>query len=381
MTAPKDSAFIEPLDVWSFRGNRSFGEAGSWGQAQMPPPPSVLAGALRSARLVRDGIDLAAFARNETTHPAIGSRDTPGPFTLAAATVARRSGNGHIEPIFPLPADLVAIGAQVHRLRPAALDARLATSSRLPQVAVLAGVQGKPGKQRWLTAAGLRRWLADETVPAVELAADGQLWRIDERVGVALEPRLRRADDGKLFSLQALACQEGVGLAVRVAGCELAPGLLRLGGDGHGARLVPTAIDWPAPDYAAIARARRCRLLLTNPGLFPAGWLPTGAQPENERGDGAVRFELHGVAGWIVCAAVPRPQVVSGWDLARWQPKPAERAAPAGSVWWLELDEGVTADALRKLVECGLWSAPCEDEARRAEGYNRCLLGIWRDTP
>jgi CRISPR-associated protein Cmr3 len=380
MTAATDSAFIAPLDVWSFRGNRSFGEAGSWGQAQMPPPPSVLAGALRSAQLVRDDIDLAAFGRNEAKHPTIGTRDAPGPFTLTTATVARRVAD-RIEPIFPLPADLVPIGGQAHRLRPIKLDERLRTSSALPRAPVLPGAQGKPGRQRWLAATGLRRWLADDAVQPADLLSDSQLWRIDERVGVALEPNLRRADDGKLFSLQALACQAGVGLAVRVAGCELTPGLLRLGGDGHGARLIPTAIDWPEPDYEAIARARRCRLLLTSPGLFPAGWLPTGAQPENRRDDGALRFDLHGVSGWIVCAAVPRAQVVSGWDLARWQPKPAQRAAPAGSVWWLELDEGVTADALRKLVETGLWSEPCEDANRRAAGFNRCLLGLWKVAP
>ncbi len=381
MTAANDSAFIAPLDVWSFRGNRIFGEAGSWGQAQMPPPPSVLSGALRSAQLVRDGIDLTAFARNEAEHPTIGSRDVPGAFTLTAATVARRGAEGRIEPIFPLPADLVPIGARVHRLRPVSLDNRLKTSSALPQAPVLAGAQGKPGGQRWLTAAGLRRWLADQEVQAADLLTDGQLWRIDERVGVALEPNLRRADDGKLFSLQALACQAGVGLAVRVAGCELTPGLLRLGGDGHGAQLVPTAIDWPAPNYEAIAQNRRCRLLLTSPGLFPQGWLPTGAQPENRRDDGAIRFDLHGVSGRIVCAALPRAQVVSGWDLARWQPKPAQRAAPAGSIWWLELDEGVAPGALRKIAECGLWSEPCEDAVRRAEGFNRCLLGLWTTKP
>ncbi|MFN3496104.1 MAG: type III-B CRISPR module-associated Cmr3 family protein [Hydrogenophaga sp.] len=86
---------------------------------------------------------------------------------------------------------------------------------------------------------------------------------------------------------------------------------------------------------------------------------------------------LAGVAGWIVAAAVPRFEVVSGWDLAKRQPKPAQRAAPAGSVWWLELDEGVTADGLRQLAAQGLWSEPCEEASRRAEGFNRFTFAAY----
>ena len=34
-------------------------------------------------------------------------------------------------------------------------------------------------------------------------------------------------------------------------------------------------------------------------------------------------------------------------------------------------------DALRQLAERGLWSASCEDEARRAEGFNRVQIAAW----
>jgi CRISPR-associated protein Cmr3 len=45
-------------------------------------------------------------------------------------------------------------------------------------------------------------------------------------------------------------------------------------------------------------------------------------------------------------------------------------------VYWLdELD--ATPEALRKLVESGLWCDPCEDALRRAEGFNRFSLAAW----
>ncbi len=105
-----------------------------------------------------------------------------------------------------------------------------------------------------------------------------------------------------------------------------------------------------------------------------AGWLPTGI---TQAADGSLRFDLHGVRGKLVCAAVPRAEVVSGWDLAKWQPKAAHRAAPAGSVYWLE-DLDATAEALRKLAEYGLWPNAAENSPRRAEGFNRVAVAAWR---
>jgi CRISPR-associated protein Cmr3 len=87
---------------------------------------------------------------------------------------------------------------------------------------------------------------------------------------------------------------------------------------------------------------------------------------------------LAGVRGQIVAAAVPRAEVVSGWDLAQWRPKPARRAAPSGSVWWLELDDTATAGSLRKLAKRGFWTEEqYETDMRRAEGYNRVAVAAW----
>ena len=48
--------FIQPLDILNFRGNKSFGDAGEHGESQMPPRPSIFAGALRSNWLAQQQI-------------------------------------------------------------------------------------------------------------------------------------------------------------------------------------------------------------------------------------------------------------------------------------------------------------------------------------
>lgn len=365
--------FIEPLDLLFLRGNKLFGDAGSYGESLVPPRPSVAAGALRSAVLARDSVDLAAFAAGETRHATLGTPGQPGPFRLLDFQLAWHGpeGRGAAECLYPLPADLQAARGEagtlrLERMAPQALPHGLHSSGATPLLPVLAqDRRAKPEAGHWLTQTGMESWLWGE-LPDVEahLVASRQLWKIDERVGIALDPQARRAGDGKLFSMQGAAFAKGVGFAVRFAAESLPEGaLLRLGGDGRGAVLRSWTGRALAPDMARITAERRCRILLTSPGLFPHGWCLPGTGEDG-------RFELAGIRGRVACAAVPRFEVVSGWDLARWTHKPAQRAAPAGSVYWID-DLEADPEALGKLADHGLWPEASYDAQRRAEGFNR----------
>jgi CRISPR-associated protein Cmr3 len=363
------SIFIEPLDVLVLRGNKLFGDPGSYGESLVPPWPSVAAGAIRSAILAQDG-DLLAFARGEWRHPAVGTPSEPGPFTVTAFQIARRRGDC-VSPFFAPPADLVieadgdAIAA-VRCVRPT--PSPLASSNPLPLLPVLPQeARTKPAAGWWLTAAGWQRYLRNEPVSRDHLVKSSALWRYDLRVGVALSAATGSVEEGKLFSVNAVAFEPEVGFLARVEGAgAAAEGLLRFGGDGRGARMQIVEADWPRPDLVEICRAGRARLVLTTPGLFERGWLPTGIFEDG----GVYRFDLHGVRARLVAAAVPRLEIVSGFDIANSRPTPAQRAAPAGSVYWLE-DLDATPDALGKLAEIGLWPRERCDDPRRAEGFNR----------
>ncbi|MCX7628200.1 MAG: hypothetical protein N2Z69_07320 [Methylophilaceae bacterium] len=378
-----NSVFLEPLDVLFLRGNKLFGDAGSFGESLVPPWPSVAAGALRSRLLADDKFDLAAFARGEVTHPVLGTPERPGPFTITAFHLARRRGDGRIEILVAPPADLVITqnqegGITVRSLKPTEFSqtgAKIQSSAFLPQLPVLAETQrSKPIGGCWLGEAGWAKYLYGETPTAEDFVQSSALWSLDLRIGVGLDTARRRAADHRLFSTQAIAMQPGVGFLAAVQGATLPTnGSVRLGGDGRAAAIHPVTTMPPAPNYEAIAAAGRCKLVLTTPGIFEQGWLPIGAKCQN---DGTCCFELMGIRARIVSAAVPRAVVTSGWDVAKWQPKPAEHSAPTGSVYWLdELD--ATPDALRKLAEHGLWSESCENPIRRAEGFNRIAIAAY----
>lgn len=385
--------FIEPLDVLFLRGNRLFGDPGSFGESLVPPWPSVAAGALRSALLAHKGYDPTRFARSEMgDDPELGTPDRPGSFTLTRFQLARRHRGGRTEPLFPMPADLVVgkrdDGAlEMRRLSPRTRHPGLLSSSATELLAVLPEKErAKPVHGFWLTEAGWRRHLSGGRIdPGAHLLSGSGLWEIDTRVGVGLDPAQGKAEDGKLFSVQAVVLRKmehshggsapsyDAGFLTEVTGARLPETLmLRLGGDGRGALARRVTADRQEPDYAAIAKARRCRLILTSPGLFAGGWRPNGTAG----GERELYFNLPGIEGRLVCAAVPRAEVVSGFDLAERRPKPAQRAAPAGSVYWLDELE-TNPEALRKLAERGLWSEQEENAVRRAEGFNRFTFAAY----
>lgn len=380
--------FIEPVDMLALRGNQLFGEPGSFGRSMVPPWPSVAAGALRSALIAHRRHDFGAFARGEVEDAELGTPQLPGTFTITAFQIARRHLDSTVEPLYGVPADLSVANAehgelQVRRIVPHGGIA-VCTSSATRQLPVLgAPHRAKPVGECLITARGWRRYLAGEDMDQGHIVGSAELWRSESRVGIALDSATRTAADGALFTSEGIvfrkrehgggraAARWDGGFLAEVAGATLPDSImLRFGGDGHAARANRVDAELPASDYCKIASAGRCRLILMTPGVFEKGWLPTGVTGTGRD----LRFSLHGVEGRLICAAVPRAQTISGFDVAARRPKPAQHAAPARSVYWLDDLQG-SADDLRNLAVRGLWRDPSDNASRRAEGFNRVAIG------
>lgn len=229
-------------------------------------------------------------------------------------------------------------------------------------------MRSKPTPAFWIDGVGWQAYLSGALPEARHLLQADRLWALETRIGVGLDPRSGRAADGALFSTQAVSFCSGVGFMACIDGAEMPErAMLRLGGDGRAAVathcMAPIASDADSGILETIVRQRRARIVLRTPALFPDGWRLPGMQADGS-------FSLGAVTGRVRCAAVPRGQTISGWDLALGRPKPAERVVPVGSVYWLD-ELTATADQLHKLASRGLWADPAHDAQRRAEGFNR----------
>lgn len=343
--------FIEPLDVLYLRGNKLFGDPGAHGEALMPPWPSLAAGAIRS-RLMMEGETPDSLAGFRLTQFAL-SRRLSSPADTDAPSV---------EILWPLPADVMVTDENLSNaayLRPVALPSGIVTSHPLPQLPALrAAKPGKPVAGLWLNGEGIAAWLAGRTLGACHLVRASALWRTDPRLGIALDADRRSAAKGKIYTTECIALQADVGFAAAYAGARKLPekALVRLGGDGRGGRCHDAAASLPEPDWSRIEREGRFRLLLTTPGILADGWRPPG------------------VPATLVAATVRRPETASGWDLLTGRPKPAQRVAPAGSVYWF--DRLADIAALKALQQNGLET---DDAVRQAEGFNRCHIAPWAE--
>ncbi len=393
--------YVCPTDTLFVRGNLAFGDSGEHGASLMPPPPSLFAGAFRSALLGRDAAQLTAFLDHGQCTDArlaqcLGTPREPGSFriswlSLAGDTSTTKTATATPEAITPLPADLLLMDNAFVTLAPRPPMAGVQSAGDLPlRATLLSAKQEKPQGGTFLRGNGLAQHLHGQQPKKSDSVDSKYLFQRDPRLGIGLNTDSRTAEEGQIYTTEGFAFspQSGsadkgnatpftsTGFLVGIEGvADLLPdtGLLRLGGDGRSAHYRKVAFK--APTVANLPGAsKRFRLVLQTPALFSQGWFPDGVTQQ----DGIYHLQGDGFTARLACAALGRREVVSGWDLYQWAPKPTQAAAPAGSVYWFDAFEG-DAGKLAAWVARGLWPDDLNpmQQARRAEGYNRALLGAW----
>ena len=384
--------YVRPTDSLFIRGNLAFGASGEHGSSLMPPPPSLFAGAFRSALLGKDAAQMTAFiarhgrCTDPAMHRCLGTPAAPGEFGVTWVSLAVDScGDAAPQAISPLPGDLLLLGKHFAILEPRATALGVASAGDLPMRATLISAkQEKPTGGSYLRQAGLARHLAGQMPADNERIESNHVHVRDPRLGIGLNVDSRTAEEGLIYTTEGFAFSPNngqkssaiasTGFLIGIDGVgDLLPaqGQLRLGGDGRSA--IYKRVEFIAPLPPKMANAR-FRLMLQTPALFELGWLPDGV---TRQGD-SYRLQGDGFAARLACAALGRREVVSGWDLYNWAPKPAQAAVPAGGVYWFDQFQG-DAGKLAAWVQAGMWPDNLDtlQQTRRAEGYNRALLGCW----
>ncbi|KYF57428.1 hypothetical protein BE08_43500 [Sorangium cellulosum] len=377
---------IEPRDPLVVRDGRP-NQGRSESAARAFPLPSTIAGVVRTRLGL--GID-GVFARTSADE-------------LAALRAVAVRGPWLVEPdtgmvYAPTPADLALLADAERRtiaaLSPAPMAAPLLADEGLPGelVPVWAHRHEREGKAKgppaFLRWDAFARWLARPGRRAGEDADSILQGAID---ALPRESRLHvqvgehaTAEDGMLFETEGLRLvhpetRAPLALAVEVDDAaaakvgSLREGLAPMGGKRRLVRWTRATRPLPeVPEPVLIGAGlgdcgSRVRVLLLTPALFDEGWRP-------RLSPGAPLGPAEGVTGVrLVAACVGRPLAISGWDLAKQQPKRIRRAVPAGSVYWLEL---TGPPAARRAWVQRVWAKAMSDaEEDRRDGFGVAAIG------
>ncbi|MEW6309280.1 MAG: type III-B CRISPR module-associated protein Cmr3 [Bacillota bacterium] len=380
---------ISPRDPLIARDGRPFSPGGSnrvrcldW------PYPSTMAGAMRTLLGNR-----SAPARNGRFDEALISRlkrvEVGGPFF---------SYQGQL--FWQAPRDLLPVGdddgirARPLRPQPCASGAGCnLPHAELWPIGVNTGAKPTLAPAFW-SSERLADWLAEDSAAGLALpsldgasvgqkaAQEGYLSHLpkETRVHVGIDHYSGTAQEGLLYQTEGLVFGEDAALMLRVevSDVELAAQLagLRclatLGGERRLAEFMAVdGIDWSMPRSVsqALAGARAVRMLLATPALFDQGWLPGWVEPSSMRGTPP------GMPGlWLRLrgATLERWRPISGWDLHARGPKAGRRLAPAGSVYFFEVEQGDPA----ALAE--LWLKSISDNPQDCcDGFGLVMWGRW----
>ncbi len=333
-----DWLFIQPEDVWMFRDSKPFAAQQSFvAHSMFPPTPQTMQGIIRSHVLEQAQVDWAAYARGEVDKalkqkigvPAHNNQPASfGELKLSGPFVAREN-KGKVERLVRAPLDLVTSkeGGNMALLMPPHSGHAFLTEPPFEGWKPLVAPDNMPSLKEadgWLDEAGLVAYL-DDKLPKTILK-DDSVYHYEPRVGLALEKGKRVARDRHLYHAHFVRPQAGVGLLVGVNSGVLkdAKGVIGIGGESRfGSYQVVKDFNLP---QAKLKDNSRLKVVLLTPAYFKNGW-----GPENNDWSRWV-----GAAGKLVSMAIGKPQPISGWDVAKREPKPLYHFVPAGSVYLFE---------------------------------------------
>lgn len=377
---------LRPLDILFFRDGRPFGAA-THAASRAAPLPQTFAGAIWTQLLVQYGCDFTQLRHRVTQqHEPIGDAldalglpawihrvRVRGPWFARIELDAQKEAP---EIMIPTPATLLCPkedgpAAALSPLRPLPSGTRLPgwESTRCSQMKLRPlwpeGRAAMKPADGFLTARGIRAFLAGETVPTSEHVAADELFAWDHRTGVGIDPTRLAAAESLIYRAQFLAlrrdldaCKQTVFYA-EVVVPEDAPDdvfdavdTLAFGGEGRrvAVQRLDHPYDWRALEPQSDRKASgKPLLVLTTPGMFDLPWCPNV------------------IRNRVTAASVPAGVAVSGWDLARGGPKPNRSAVPPGSVYFLsEWIESLPDSLADQLLD-------------RQQGWGCYLTGVWND--
>jgi CRISPR-associated protein Cmr3 len=360
---------IEPTDVWMFRDGKPFSAGDSHtAQSLFPPTAFAIQGMLRTLWMMRRGQDFGVDARGDLVVGLDGFK-MYGPYL-----VRQDNATGQWERVFPLPADVSLYNKHEFRvLSPSAefLDGSNSDcTDKLRMLAVRLDDE-ELEQSYWVTDSVFNaRYLGQAELSIAECIPETDLFVREYRFGNALNyaQRAVRSDDGMLYAAGFVRLQPGVGVLVTLVADSPVAGAFpndghveyfRFGGEARGARIKRLSdAEVCRPAQPELAPGGALKLVFITPTYFEDGLVPKSTA-------------LSVLFGSCIGAAVKRPLVLGGWDLAARRPRAILRYVAPGSVYY----------CMGNTPPVGLLTdQPKESYPLQDLGFGEFMLGNWSES-
>ena len=360
---------IRPADVWLFRDGKPFtaGEDHT-ADSTFPPSPFTLQGAIRTKILADKGVNLSQFASQGQPDSDVGYRDNFGKLRLRGPLLMRCK-DGKWERVIPMPADVVKVGERYELLRP---NSDLPFATNLPDGLQL--LWARTGERvseakNWLPESQWENYLKGQ--PPSQVVSEDDLFTFEPRFGIAIDSAKGTAQGTMLYQVRFVRLKNDTALWAEIGGVSLSTkGFLRFGGEGRAATY--EVLSNPLPplsQFNTAYNATRFKIVLVTPAWFSGGWQPKDGNWS----------KIFGTSVRLVGAAIPRPLLLGGFDVAQKVPKPMRAFVPAGAVYFFEADEPVQFP-----VDFAFTETPDEVKEQNGNanawaqiGLGSVLIGVW----
>lgn len=313
--------FIEPNDVWLFRDNKPFSAQQNFvARGQFPPNPQVMQGVVRTHAYYQD-----------PQHPVVTDKVGMDELQLEGPYLAERLGDGTYTRYFPAPLDMLydKDNGIFSILAISRLDADIISDFPVGWRPLIRNP--KDGKyltslkeaEGWLTEAQFRQYL-EAKLETGKLTQDKDIFHAEERVGLGLDYSRKANQQGMFYHAQFTRLKPNFGLMFQSHYQNAlfeAQGMIRIGGESRFGRYEQAR---QAPSSLITHKNGNLRVVLLTPTYFDGGWQPA---------DGDWSAWL-GKDAKLVSAAIGKPYAISGWDIAKREPKPLRHFVPACSVYY-----------------------------------------------
>lgn len=345
---------FEPLDSLFFREAKPFnaGESGFL-DSQFPPPAQTLSGAIRGAIGEANGVN---WKDEEAVKKLVGAAgDDPKPLNFAGPYLFKDE-----QRLYPVPLNLLFGEKEKKwtRLVPSCSTFTTDIGDRQMPTPEKTLEGAKPVEEGWLDAVNMQMVLNGNLPTDIIPAKD--IFVREARAGIGRDNRKSVVNEGQLYFTRHLRLIEknGITLGMAAGGTNLPDGgMVRLGGEGRLARIVvgklPAALSAPK----VIGNPKGLILTLLTHGDF-------GGKVEPDWSIVHPGLEL-------VTACIGKPVREGGWDYARRQPKPLKSLVPAGSCYFVKMNNGILADVVTNLHGKQIGQ-------RTKFGYGEIAVGLWQ---